>query len=126
MFKSSFVKVKNTFSTLSQLPEFQINTADAVRSFLDEVLPLSTSIREESTNYNNRDTFSGDVTDFDNKSYYDFNALNYIAPKVFTDDSTRFEVYNRNPWKQYSDNYKFTIDSIMVVNSIKVTNLKIL
>ena len=119
VFKSSFVKVKNTFSTLSQLPEFQINTADAVRSFLDEVLPLSTSIREESTNYNNRDTFSGDVTDFDNKSYYDFNALNYIAPKVFTDDSTRFEVYNRNPWKQYSDNYKFTIDSIMVVNTGK-------
>ena len=82
VFKSSFVKVKNTFSTLSQLPEFQINTADAVRSFLDEVLPLSTSIREESTNYNNRDTFSGDVTDFDNKSYYDFDALNYIAKKL--------------------------------------------
>ena len=38
---------------------------------------------------------------------------------MFTDDSTRFEVYNRNPWKQYSDNYKFTIDSIMVVNTGK-------
>ncbi len=116
-FKSSFVKVSNTFSTLSQLPEYQIETSDAVREFLEEVLPFKTNIREENTVYENLESFAGDVTDFDNKTYYDFDAKSYVNPRTFADDSTYFKVYNDNPWKQYSDNYKYNIGSIIVTNA---------
>ena len=116
VFKSSFVTIKNTFATLSQDREYQINTSDAVKQFLEEVLPYKTIIREENTLYRNTESFAGDVTDFDNKSYYDFETNTYIAPTVFSDNSTYYPVYNSNPWKFYSDNYKYTIASIIISN----------
>ena len=122
VFKSSFVKVKNTFSNLSQLPEYQINTSDAVKSFLEEVLPFKTVIREENTAYNNIDSFAGDITDFDNKSYYDFATLGYVSPSRFANDSTYFPVYNdstavNSPWQLYANNFKYTVGSIIVDNA---------
>ena len=117
LFKSSFVTIKNTFATLSQDREYQVNTSDAVREFLEEVLPFKTIIREENTLYQNSETFGGDLTDFDNKSYYDFETRSYVAPTVYSDNSTYFPVYNSNPWKFYSDNYKYTISSIVILDA---------
>ncbi len=116
VFKSSFVKIKNTFAQLSQDREYQINTSDAVKEFLEEILPFKTIIREENTLYQNTDNFSGDLTDFDNKSYYDFETKSYIAPTVYSDNSTYYDVYNSNPWKLYSDNYKYTVSSIEIID----------
>ena len=116
VFKSSFATVKNTFATLGQDREYQVNTSDAVKEFLEEVLPFKTIIREENTLYQNTESFAGDITDFDNKSYYDFETNSYVAPTVFSDNSTYYDVYNSNPWKFYSDNYKYTIESIIVTD----------
>ena len=58
--------------------------------------------------------YEGDVTDFDNMPYYDVDQKKFIAPKVFADDSAYYGVYNQNPHKFYSDNYKYQIDSIEI------------
>ena len=113
-FKSSFVKLISTYNTLEQPPEFRFNTTDAVEEFLQEVMPFKTKIRENLTQYKNKVTFEGDITDFDNKSYYDADSGTYVAPRVYPGDSTYYAVYNSNPWKFYSDNYKYTVGSIEV------------
>ena len=114
VFKSSFVKLINSYSSLEQLREYQINTTESVSEFLREILPFKSTVREEVTAYENIDTFAGDVTDFDNKSYYDKDNKQYVSPYVDYDDSTYFSVYNDNPWKLYSENYKYTIGKIVV------------
>jgi len=114
LFKSSFVKLISTYNKLEQPPEFRLNTTSAVTEFIQEVLPFKTKIRETLEQHKNLETLEGDVTDFDNKSYYDSQNKTYVAPRVFEDDSTYFDVYNYNPWKFYSDNYKFKVGSIDV------------
>ena len=113
-FKSSFVKLLSTYKTLEQPPEFRFNTTDAVEEFMQEVFPFKVKIRENLEQHKNLVTYEGDVTDFDNKSYYDGETQTYTAPTVFPGDSTYFKVYNSNPWKFYSDNYKFTIGQILI------------
>ena len=114
VFKTSFVKLINTYSNLEQLREFQIDSSDAVQKFLDEVLPFKTNVREDITLYNNQDVFEGDITDFDNKTYFDKTIQEYITPTLRQDDSSYPDVYSKNPWKLYADNFKFVIDSIVV------------
>ena len=117
VFKTSFVKLINTYSNLEQLREFQIDSSDAVQKFLDEVLPFKTNVREDVTVYNNEDIFEGDITDFDNKTYFDKTINEYITPTLRQDDSTFPDVYDSNPWKQYAENFKFSIGSIVVDNT---------
>ena len=114
VFKTSFVKLINTYSNLEQLREFQIDASDAVQEFLDEVLPFKTNVREDVTVYNNQDNFEGDVTDFDNKTYYDKSLKEYVTPSLRQDESTFPEIYQSYPWKLYSDNFKYSIGSIVV------------
>ena len=113
-FKSSFVKLVSTYANLEQPPEFRLNTTNAVTEFIQEVLPFKSKIRETLEQHKNLDKMEGDITDFDNRSYYESSTGTYVAPRVFENDSTYFDVYNRNPWKQYSDNYKFKVGSIDV------------
>lgn len=113
-FKTSFIKLINTYKSFEQSPDFKFNTTDYVEEFLQEVLPFKTKVRENLTQYKNIDTMQGDLTDFDNPAYYDYETKQYVAPRVFADDSTYFAVYNRYPWKFYSENYKFYVSSIQV------------
>ena len=115
-FKTSFVKLLNTYSDLEQLREFQIDASASVSEFFREVLPFKTTVREDVTSYKNQDIMQGDITDFDNKSYYDKTIGQYITPALSIDDSTYFDVYDTNPWKQYSDNFKYNIGAIEVGN----------
>ena len=116
VFKTSFVKSVNTYSNLEQLREFQIETSESINKFLREVLPFKTTVREDITAYNNRDNFAGDITDFDNRSYYEKDSGLYVAPAIIQNDSTQPVVYDTNPWKQYAENYTFTIGSVVVDN----------
>lgn len=113
-FKTSFVKAINTYSDLQQLREFQIDTADSVNEFFREVLPFKTTIREDVTAYLNRDTIAGDFTDFDNKTYYDKVNQAYETPHINPLSSTIPNIYEKNPWKLYADNFKYKIGSIVV------------
>ena len=113
-FKSSFLKLLSTYSEFDQSPEFRFNTTDAVEDFLREFLPFKTKIRENVSQYKNLEKLEGDVTDFDNPTYYDKDAGQNVNPMMFGDDSSYFSVYNDYPHKFYSENYKFVVDSIEI------------
>ena len=113
-FKTSFVKAINTYSNLQQLREFQIDTASAVNDFFREVLPFKTTVREDVTSYLNQDTVAGDFTDFDNKTYYDKSTGTYETPHINPQVSTLPDIYDTYPWKEYAENFKYSIGSIVV------------
>ena len=113
-FKSSFLKLLSTYSELDQSPEFRFNTTDAVEDFLTEVLPFKTKIRESVSQYKNLETLEGDMTDFDNPTYYDKDQLKNVNPQMFADDSSYYSVYKNYPHKFYSENYKFEVESIEI------------
>ena len=114
VFKTSFVKAINTYSNLQQLREFQIDTADAVNEFFREVLPFKTTVREDVTSYLNTDTLAGDITDFDNKTYYDKDNQQYETPKINPQSSTLPSIYESYPWKEYKENFKLKVGSVVV------------
>ena len=116
VFKTSFVKLINTYSNLEQLREFQIDSSDAVQKFLDEVLPFKTNVREDVTVYRNQDVFEGDLTDFDNKTYFNKTSQQYTTPSLRQQDTTFPSIYSTYPWKFYADNFKFTIGAIVIDN----------
>ena len=80
------------------------------------MLPFSTKVRDDVNKYGILDTNEGDFTDFDNQTYWDTVKREYINPEVFQDDSTYYSVYENYPHKFYSDNYKYSISSIVVDN----------
>ena len=99
---------------MDQSPEFRFNTTDAVEDFLTEVLPFKTKIRESVSQYKNLETLEGDMTDFDNPTYYDKDQLKNVNPQMFPDDSSYYSVYKDYPHKFYSENYKFEVESIEI------------
>ena len=113
-FKTSFVKAINTYSNLQQLREFQIDTADAVNDFFREVLPFKTTVREDVTSYLNKDTVAGDFTDFDNRTYYNKDTATYETPNINPSQTDLPSIYDTYPWKEYANNFKLTVGSIVV------------
>ena len=81
-FKSSFVKLVSTYANLEQPPEFRLNTTNAVSEFIQEVLPFKSKIRETLEQHKNLDKLEGDITDFDNRSYFESSTGTYVAPRA--------------------------------------------
>lgn len=113
-FKTSFIKSITTYNQLEQPTEFRFNTSESINNFVEEVLPFKSKIRENLERHKNITKFEGDITDFDNKSYYDNVTGKYVVPNVYPGDSTYYSVYHSNPWKFYSENYKYSVDSIII------------
>ena len=112
--KSSFVKKVNTVDEISTQSEFQLDVSNSVENFFDEVLPFKTQVRDDVSKYGIKETMEGDFTDFDNPTYWDSNLEKYVTPTVIAGDSTYFDVYENNPHKFFSDNYKYKIVEIAV------------
>jgi hypothetical protein len=114
MFKTSFINVTNTFRPLDQRKTYTIGTEDYVESYINEVKPYHTKIREYKVGYTNIETEDGINTDFDNPTFYDSSEarIRSIDPDGPA-DSSRITEY---PWKFWIDNYKKTIGSITVFN----------
>jgi len=114
LFKTSFINVTNTFRRLDQRKTYTTGTENYVESYISEVKPYHTKIREYKVGYTNVETQDGINTDFDNPTFYDasearIRSIDINGPA----DSTRITEY---PWKFWIDNYKKTIGSITVFN----------
>jgi len=112
--KSSFIKKTNEIESISNKSEFQLDVSNSVDAFFDEVLPYKTQVRDDVSKYGIKETMEGDFTDFDNPTYWDSDLGKYVTPTVVAGDSTYFSVYENNPHKFFSDNYKYKIVEIAV------------
>ena len=114
MFKTSFINVKNSVRKLDQRKTYTTGTDSWIESYINEVKPFHTKVRQYRVNYAKTDTFGSDMTDFDNAAYWNSTEQSFNAPDV---NNTAFDTrYTLNPSKIYKDNYKLSVSEIIVAD----------
>jgi hypothetical protein len=71
MFKTSFINAKNSVRPLDQRKTYTTGTDTWIESYINEVKPFHTKLREYKLGYTGTDTQDGIFTDFDNPPFYD-------------------------------------------------------
>ena len=117
IFKTSFVKAQHNVGNLNQPVTYKNDNLSDFESYIDEVKPYRTKIREYISSYNTLDNSQTSVTDFDplpvleNGSVVPVNAT-VVNGSIQSNDS----VVNTYPWKYWLDNVGFKITQIVVTN----------
>ena len=120
MFKTSFVKAKHNLGKLYQDVTFNNNNLPSYQSYVEEVKPYSTKIREFISNYDALDNTQTSTTDFDLSPHYDKVAKS-IQPSKATISKNVFFGLNSNtsvyPRKHWLENAGYKIKEILISKS---------
>ena len=73
MFKTSFINAKNSVRPLDQRKSYTTGTDNWIESYINEVKPFHTKLREYRLGHTGTDTQDGLFTDFDSPTFYDAN-----------------------------------------------------
>ena len=112
--KTSFLTVENDLKNLSTDPTYKPDQQDALLSYIDEVKPFHSKVRQYRVNYAKTETFGSDMTDFDNAAYWNKTDARFEAPDV---NNSQYDTrYTINPSKIYKDNYKLSVSQIIVAD----------
>ena len=109
-FKTSFITVNNNLGRLSNKSNYKISDPGYIESYIKEVKPYKTVIRNFTNTYSSLDTSNVGNTDFDLPSYWDEETKSFKAVKITDDKITE------SPYNNWFDNYKFAVGSISVTN----------
>ena len=110
MFKTSFINVKNSVRTLDQRKSYTTGTDSWIESYINEVKPFHTKLREYRLGYNKTETQDGLFSDFDNPTFYDA-ATGKIRSLNIDSDTDKLTEY---PWQMWQDYHKKYVQSITV------------
>jgi hypothetical protein len=112
MFKTSFVNVKNTVRELDQRKTYTSGTDSWIESYINEVKPFHTKLREYKIAYDQLETQDGIFTDFDNPAFYD-SVAGKIRPLNVDSDSDKLTEY---PWQMWNDYHKKYVSSVTITS----------
>tara|TARA_Y100000591_G_scaffold27927_2_gene20620 strand:+ start:8216 stop:21100 length:12885 start_codon:yes stop_codon:yes gene_type:complete len=112
MFKTSFINVKNSVRKLDQRKTYTIGTDNWIESYINEVKPFHTKIREYKLGYTNIETQDGIYTDFDNPTFYDSETGKIRSLNVDLDSDKLTEF----PYQMWHDYHKKYVQSITVTH----------
>ena len=110
VFKTSFINVKHTVGDLDQPINYRADSLESYLSYLEEVKPFRSSIREFVSSYNEVEDTPTITTDFDLPPYYNTNQGKVVSVNTYDSNLQNY------PWKYWSDNQGFSIVSIEVAN----------
>jgi hypothetical protein len=110
-FKTSFISAVNMAGPLDQRPVFKLTSSTYYEQYLDEIKPYHTQVRNYTTNNTVLEPTNTYTTDFDLPSVYD------REQKLFTVLSGTDIRFGEYPWKSWTDNHKYQIESISVGHS---------
>ena len=110
MFKTSFINVKNSVRPLDTRKTYTSGTDSWIESYINEVKPFHTKLRQYRLGYAGTDTQDGIFTDFDNPTFYD-STTGKIRPLNVTLDTAKLTEY---PWQMWNDYHKKYVSSITV------------
>ena len=115
IFKTSFISATHSLRTLSQFPSYIRDNQTYYQSYIDEVKPYRTKLREYLLNYTGNDTYPSTVTDFDLPPYYDTTSKIFRSPsgEIPDTDEALWQTY---PYNQWYENRKLIVDTIIVEN----------
>jgi len=110
--KTSFINVTNFLRPLDQRKTYKIGTENYVESYINEVKPFHTKIREYKLGYTKLDTQQGTNTDFDLPAIYDGSVIRNLS---LTNEAD-LTLLNSYPYNEWKNNYKKYVSSIRVIN----------
>jgi hypothetical protein len=120
VFKTSFIKAKHNVGQLRKDITFNNDNLPSYESYVKEVKPFATKIREYLSAYEGLENTQTVVTDFDLSPKYNFDQKRILPESVKVFDNTLvgidadFETY---PNKNWLDNSSFKVVSVDVVDS---------
>ena len=109
-FKTTFINVKNIAGSLDQRHVYKFQNSEYYESYIKEVKPYHTKIRNYQVNYDVVEPTNTYVTDFDSPSYYDTMSNSFISA---IEGDPILDTY---PWKSWNDNYKLFVESAIVAS----------
>ncbi len=118
IFKTSFVKANHNVGELKQPVNYKSDNLADFESYVAEVKPYRTKIREYISTYNKIDPASMVVTDFDLQPAYQNGAITVVNATVennqIVSTSTVIDTY---PWKNWLDNVSYKVVSLHIVDN---------
>ena len=112
MFKTSFINAKNSVRPLDQRKTYTTGTDAWIESYINEVKPFHSKLREYKLGYTSTDTQDGIFTDFDNPPFYDADT-NKIRSINLSSDVDKLTEY---PYQMWYDYHKKHVNSITVTH----------
>jgi len=110
MFKTSFINAKNSVRKLDQRKTYTTGTDSWIESYINEVKPFHTKLREYRLGYNKTETQDGIYSDFDNPTFYDATTGKIRSLNVDLDTAKLTEF----PYQMWYDYHKKYVQSITV------------
>ena len=117
IFKTSFVKAQHNVGALRQSVTFNNDNLADFESYVNEVKPYRTKVREYVSSYSTIDTEEVSVSDFDLQPVYIDNKSTVIGTSVtdgtVTVDNAAIQQY---PWKHWLDNLGFSVTELRIAD----------
>ena len=110
LFKTSFLGAVHNVGPLQQKLSYKNDNLESYKSYLEEVKPYRTTIREFTSRYTNIDNNFSAVADFDLPAAY-----SEVDGKILPIDKY-FDKTNLYPWKWWVDNLGFGITAISIAD----------
>jgi len=107
-FKTSFLRAIHNVGEFDQRPNYRSDSLDSYRSYLEEVKPYRTTIREYTSRYTRFENTPSAITDFDLPPVYSIEREEILPVNQL---NNRFDEY---PWKWWTDNLGFSIQEIII------------
>ena len=111
MFKTSFINAKNSVRQLDQRKTYTTGTDSWIESYVNEVKPFHTKLREYKLGYDKTETQDGIFSDFDNPTFYDATTGKIRSLNVDSDTAKLTEY----PYQMWYDYHKKYVQSITVI-----------
>ena len=114
IFKTSFVKALHNVGKLRQKITYNNDNLEDFESYIAEVKPYRTKIREFVSVYNNMENTQSLVTDFDLPSYISQNQIKAIQTTASNGLVYFDNIVDDYPWRLWRENASFSIKEIRV------------
>jgi len=114
IFKTSFVKALHNVGKLRQKITYNNDNLEDYESYIAEVKPYRTKIREFVSVYNNMDNSQSLVTDFDLPSFVVNNQIVAAQTRIDADLTYFSNIVQEYPWRLWLDNFSFSVKEILV------------
>ena len=109
-FKTSFLNAIHNVGGLEQRANYKNDNLESFQSYIEEVKPFRTTIREYTSRYADIDRVGSATTDFDLPAVYDS-----ISQQIIPINADSYEL-NLYPWKSWKDNNTYSITGIELSN----------
>ena len=117
IFKTSFVKAEHNVGGLIEKVTYSNDNLADFQSYVAEVKPYRTKIREYVSTYSSTDISSQPITDFDLPSVLENNTLTSVLAVLDGDKiQSKDDITSIYPWKFWLDNVGFSITELTITN----------